>query len=112
MLTSLFVIVSTAVLSSLITLGLTYWIYERRLRERLETRMEELADILEARVHKGVKEAGIDLLPAFQERVEAGFKEAMVNLPEKGATIAKVGAGLIGEGLSTLFGRRDKDSES
>lgn len=108
MLISVVMLVATAVLSSLCTLGLAWWLYESRLRSRLEARMEELADILEARVHKGVKDAGIDLLPAFQERVEAGFKDAMTSLPEKGAsTIARAGANLIGEGLNTLFGRRE-----
>jgi hypothetical protein len=107
MLTILLMVV-TAVLSSLCTLGLSYWLYETRLRSRLETRLVELADTLEIRVHKGVKDAGIELLPAFQERVEAGFKNAMASLPEKGATaVAKAGASLIGEGLNTLFGRRE-----
>jgi hypothetical protein len=109
MLNSVLIIILTSVLSSLITLSLTYWIYEMRLRQRLESRMAELADILEARVHKGVKAAGIELLPAFQERVEAGFKDAMRDLPEKGASaVAKAGANLIGEGLNTLFGRREE----
>ncbi|MGH8454484.1 MAG: hypothetical protein ACRES4_00310 [Nevskiales bacterium] len=111
--TLLLTLVVTAVLSSLCTLGLAWWLYESRLRRRLEARMQELADILEARVHKGVKEAGIELLPAFQERVEAGFKNAMASLPEKGASaVAKAGASLIGEGLSGLFGRREPDSKS
>ncbi len=113
MLNPILMLIATAVLSSMFTLGLSYWLYETRLRSRLEARMEELADILEARVHKGVKEAGIELLPAFQERVEAGFKDAMASLPEKGASaMAKAGANLIGEGLSGLFGRREPDSKS
>lgn len=100
----------TAVLSSLCTLGLVWGLYELRLRRRLETRVGEIADLLEARVHKGVRDAGIELLPAFQERVEAGFRDAMAAIPEKGATaMAKAGANLIGEGLNTLFGRRESD---
>lgn len=99
--------VTTAVLSSLCTLGLAWWLYTRYLKPHIEVRLEALADMLEARVRKGVKDAGTELLPAFQERVEAGFRDAMVSLPEQGAsTIAKAGANLIGEGLSTLFGRR------
>lgn len=110
MLTPLMTIVLTAILSSLCTLGLTYWLYEARLRNRLELRLQELADIFEARVHKGVKEAGIELLPAFQERVEAGFKAAMTSLPEAGATtLAKVGASLISGSLNTLLGRLDPE---
>ncbi len=105
---SILLLVSTAILTSLVTLGLAWWLYEARLRPRLESRLEELADLLEARVHKGVKDAGMELLPAFQERVEAGFRNAMTSLPEKGAnTIAKAGANLIGGGLNTLFGRKD-----
>lgn len=112
MLTPIVMLVCTALLSSLFTLGLAWWLYESRLRSRMEKRMEELADILETRVHKGVKDAGIELLPAFQERVEAGFKDAMAGLPEKGAsTIAKAGANLIGEGLNTLFGRNGPEDK-
>lgn len=106
MLTMVVVVIATAWLSSLCTLALAYWTYETRLRSRLEARMEELAGILEERVHKGVKDAGIELLPQFQARVEAGFRDAMTSLPEKGAsTIAKAGANLIEDGLNTLFGR-------
>jgi hypothetical protein len=108
MLTSLLMVVLTAVLSSLCTLGVAGWFYQARLRERLDRRVEALAEELERRVHDGVKAAGIELLPAFQERVEAGFKNAMASLPEKGASaVAKAGASLIGEGLNTLFGRRE-----
>lgn len=105
---SILMLVCTAVVTSLATLGLAWLLYETRLRPRLERRIEELADLLETRVHKGVKDAGIELLPAFQERVEAGFRDAMASLPEKGAsTIAKAGANLLGEGLNTLFGRKE-----
>jgi hypothetical protein len=105
---SILMLVSTAVLTSLVTLGLAWLLYETRLRPRLESRIEEMADLLEARVHKGVKDAGVELLPAFQERVAAGFRDAMTSLPEKSATtIAKAGANLIGEGLNTLFGRKE-----
>jgi hypothetical protein len=108
MLTTLIIVVVTALLSSLCTLALAYWLYETRLRSRLEVRLAELAEILETRVHKGVRDAGIELLPEFQARVEAGFRDAMAGLPERGAsTIAKAGANLIGEGLNTLFGRRE-----
>jgi hypothetical protein len=108
MLISVMLVLGTAVLSSLCTLGFAWWLYEARLRERLDRRVEALAEELERRVHAGVKAAGIELLPAFQERVEAGFKNAMASLPEKGASaVAKAGANLIGEGLNTLFGRRE-----
>lgn len=113
MLNPILVLVATALMSSVFTLGLAYCFYEFRLRRRLEARIDELADTLEARVHKGVKDAGIELLPAFQERVEAGFKEAMASLSEKGASaMAKAGANLISEGISGLFGRREPDTKS
>lgn len=106
MLTTLVIVIATAALSSLLTLGLGYWLYEIRWRARLEKRIAELAEVLEARVHKGVKEAGIELLPEFQARVEAGFRNALTSMPEKGATaMAKAGASLIEDGLNTLFGR-------
>jgi hypothetical protein len=97
----------TALASSACTLAAAFLFYRVYLSHRLENRLAELADTLEERVRRGVKEAGIELLPAFQERVEDGFKNAMVSLPEQGAsTIAKAGANLLGEGLTSLFGGR------
>ncbi|HXG28453.1 MAG TPA: hypothetical protein VNJ47_06370 [Nevskiales bacterium] len=113
MLTSILLMLGTAVLSSLCTLGLAWWFYQAQLRERLDRRIEALAGELERRVHDGVKAAGIELLPAFQARVEAGFKDAMASLPEKGASaVAKASASLIGEGLNTLFGRREPSDKT
>jgi hypothetical protein len=103
-------IVLTAILSSVCTLGFSYWLYSRRWHDRLEARLVEIADTLEGRVRKGVKDAGIELLPAFQERVEAGFKNALADIQQQGvSTIARAGASIIEEGLSTLFGKRDRD---
>src|SRR5262249_30212918 len=110
MLNSLLVVILTSALTSVVTLALAYGFYEIRLRKRLEAYVAELANELESRVRKGVTDAGIELLPAFQERVEAGFREAMASLPEQGAnTLAKAGASLIEGGLSTLFGKRTSD---
>jgi hypothetical protein len=104
---SLLMVALTALLTSACTIALALWIYDLQLRSKLEKRLAEVADELEARVRKGVRDAGIELLPAFQEKVEDGFKNAMLNLPEQGASsIARAGASLIGEGLSTLFGNK------
>jgi hypothetical protein len=54
-----------------------------------------------------VKEAGIELLPAFQEKVEDGFKNVIAEFPQEGASsIAKAGATLIETGLNSLFGKK------
>jgi hypothetical protein len=66
MLVQLFTILSTAVLSSLLTLALAYWWIDRLLRRRLERRMDELQEELGA---------------ALQERVRRGVVEGVASIP-------------------------------
>ena len=105
----IFVIVATAFLSAVLTLALAAWIYRRRYQQLLEKEMLRIAGELEQRVRQGTLEAGKELLPMFQERVRDGFLEAMRRwgVSDDLRNIAKTSADLVGDGLSTLLGRKN-----
>jgi hypothetical protein len=87
-------VVATAVLSSLLTLGLAAWYFRRQVRPRLEgeveERVEQAAAVIQERVRQGVSEALSelrieDMLPGPQraavktatELLEAGLRPLM-----------------------------------
>jgi hypothetical protein len=102
----------TALLSSILTLGLAYFLYQRRLKNDLEARLNELSGEFKERVRQGVIEAGMELLPKFRAEVREGFKEAISdtvksNIIEKTAkSMADIGGALMDTSLKTLFGTK------
>ncbi|MDN5938388.1 MAG: hypothetical protein L0H83_06970 [Salinisphaera sp.] len=96
-------ILLTAVISAgvtLIALALAYRIWVAPV---LEARLKAVAEEIETRVRSGVTQAGEDLLPAYQERVRDGFRDAVSDWPTRE----------LRQGLSSLFGdkrRRDPDA--
>ena len=102
MLVQLITILSTAVLSSLLTLVLAYWWLDRHLRQRLEHRMEELQE-----------ELGV----ALQERVRRGVVEGVASIPSTevlkgtGQTLTATAGDLVRSGLSTFLGTGSDDSD-
>ncbi len=80
----LVVIIATALLSSAITLG-TVWLvfqyivkprYEAEVKPRLEAQLDTQLEVLREKVKQGVIDAGVELLPRFREEVRAGFEDA------------------------------------
>ena len=101
-------ILATALLSSVLTLlvALAWW--RVFLKARLEAEREALANRLRERVKEGVTEAGQELLPAFRQEVEAGFRDALTggiaaNLIDKTAgTALRTGVSLVSQGLDLV----------
>ncbi|MDY7094938.1 MAG: hypothetical protein SX243_18345 [Acidobacteriota bacterium] len=103
MLTDIVLALSTAVLSSALTLTVAYLFFQRRweeeqqkLEQRLEEAIEELGIVIEDRVRRGVLDA-IRQIPSAE--VLSGTTR----------TVAQTGADLVGYGLSALLGRKPKD---
>ena len=102
MLVQLFTILSTAVLSSLLTLALAYWWIDRHLRRRLERRMDELQEELGA---------------ALQERVRRGVVEGVASIPSTavlkgtGQTLTATAGDLVRGGLSSFLGTSADDPD-
>lgn len=104
------IIVVTALTSALCTLALAGLIYRLWLHNRLERRLNLLAETMEQRVRAGVNQAGEDLLPQFRRQVAGGFRDALADWPtEELRSATRAGADIVEEGLSTLLGRRRRD---
>lgn len=104
----------TALLSSVITLILSYVLYRRHWEPLLDQRLDQLQVEFEARVKSGVYAAGLELLPDFREQVKLGFTDALsqshtAGLVEETAKVMNVGkdlgVGIVETGLNALFGR-------
>ena len=108
MIPGLILILATALLSSVLTLLLALALWQAFLKKRLEAKLEEAASLLRERVKEGVTEAGRDLLPAFRQEVEAGFRDALtggiaVSLIDKTAgTVLRKGVSLVEQGLNLV----------
>ena len=67
----------TALLSALLTWGIAYAFYRRRLGSEMQRMLAEVQAEFEARVKAGVLAAGQELLPALREQVKLGFQDAL-----------------------------------
>lgn len=99
----------TAFLSSVLTLALAAWLFDRRIKPRLQEHVD-------AEVDRAIEELGRSL----EERVRAGVKSGVASLPSTevlaGATktAAKTGFDIVGLGLASLLGggrRRSQPDE-
>lgn len=104
----LILILAIALLSSVLTLLLALALWQAFLKKRLEAKLEEAASLLRERVKEGVTEAGRDLLPAFHQEVEAGFRDALMGgiaaglIDKTAGTALRQGAALVEQGLNLV----------
>jgi len=106
---TLTIILLTALLSALITTGLMALLLKALLLPRLQDSFEEnILPSFQARVRKGMIEAGDELLPKFRENVHEGFNDAIRDavggkvLEDTARGVAKT----METGLETLFRKR------
>jgi hypothetical protein len=101
-------ILATALLSSVLTLlvALAWW--RMFLKACLEAELEALANRLRERVKEGVTAAGQELLPAFRQEVEAGFRDALTGgiaahlIDKTAGTALRTGVALVSQGLELV----------
>ena len=102
MLLQLLTILSTAVLSSLLTLALAYWYFDRRLKRRLDQRLtelqEEFGSVIQERVRRGVLE-GVASIPSAEV------------LKDTGQTLSAAAGDLVRNSIGTLLGGSSADPE-
>lgn len=99
--TQILLMFGTALLSSVFTLAAAAWIFERRVKPRLQEYVDE-------EVERAIAELG----QTIEERVRSGVRSGVASLPSTevlaGATrsAARTGADIvgIGLGLASLFG--------
>ncbi len=106
---TILIVISTAILTSMITLFSVYVLYIRKIKPGLDVQIAKAGDELEERVKAGVVSAGRELLPEFRDKVTEGFTRALAEWPSSEMTkMAKTGANLVEEGLNTLLGKKFK----
>lgn len=100
----------TAALSSVLTLGLALLFYRHYLAARLEQRLDALAADFTARLEQVAEDFG----PKLEAHVREGVRDGVVSLAkpqsvaETTMSVTRSGAGLVEDGLNTLFGRPRK----
>lgn len=98
-----FVVLPTAVITSVITALLVYYLARKLYYDEIEKPIDDLPD----RIALKVEEAGDRLLPRFEERVKKGFLSALKDSPKLGPemTVGMIEGAL--KGMDQIFtGRR------
>lgn len=110
---TLLLMLASALLSSVVTLGLGYALYRLWGERKLGGELLVIQDEFEGRVRRGVLAAGRELLPELRKEVAGGFQDALqqsraAGLAEDAAKVVTGAAGLLESGLGNLFGLRPK----
>ncbi|MEN8720830.1 MAG: hypothetical protein ABF296_11275 [Oceanococcaceae bacterium] len=111
---SLFLLVGTAVLSSLLTWLIAWAFFRFHLSEQVDRMKDDIGRELEDRVRRGVVAGGEELLPEFREQVKQGFLDALRSGPvssamgEAARNVARTGAELFGSGFDNLLKPRPR----
>jgi hypothetical protein len=103
------IVISTAVTTSVLFLGILYLAYIWKIKPEFELKIAKAAQEIEDRVKEGVLSAGTELLPEFGEEVTKGFTRALPQWPAtEMSKVAKTGVNLFEESLSTFMGTKKK----
>lgn len=90
-----FIVLPTAILTSLVTGGLVYYLARKLYYDEIEKPVDDLPD----RIALKVEEAGERLLPKFEMKVKTGFLSAIKESPKLGSEIT---AGMIESTLKSM----------
>ncbi|MBV1882377.1 MAG: hypothetical protein KUG82_12130 [Pseudomonadales bacterium] len=94
---TIIIIIATALLTSITTLAAGYYIFEKRIKIKLEQKIDEsitsLGDTVEEKVRQGVLN-GISSIPS---------REVLRGTTR---TMAKTGAEIVEDGLKTILGKK------
>ncbi|MAR90017.1 MAG: hypothetical protein CML06_03930 [Pseudomonadales bacterium] len=91
---TLLTVIATALLSSLLTLGIAHYLMQKHLKHRLEERVTEAIERFKAEVG-----------PEIEQRVKRGVQEGFKSLPSRETlrdttrSIARTGLDIMGDGL-------------
>lgn len=112
--TSIFLLLGTALLSSMLTWLIAWAFFKFHLADEVDALKQQIGDELEERVRSGVVSGGQELLPEFRKEVKEGFLDALRGAPVSGAmsdaarNVAKTGAELLGTGIDSLLKPRPR----
>jgi len=95
--TTLITIITTAFITSVTTITICHFYFEKKIKhqldDKIENSIEKLGDVVEEKVRQGIIN-GVASIPS---------REVLLDTTR---TIAKTGADIVEEGLSTFFGKR------
>lgn len=106
-------IVATALLSSALTVGLLWWLYQRRLKAELEAQGQRILADVEARLQAALAALG----EVVEERVKQGLIRGVAAIPSSEVlsdttrSAARTGADLASRGLAALLGIKPRGPE-
>ena len=112
------VILASASLSSLLTLALGFYLFDRRYKPRLMAEMDRRVDAYRRQFQELLDDEVERLGDTVESRVRQGVVDAVASLPSsevvKGATqsVVKTGVDLVEAGLSGLLGSNKRDKPS
>lgn len=107
MLSQLGVVIATAVLSSLFTLGIGYIVLHRYMRRQFEAGLRE-----------AIRRINAEVGPEIESRVKKGVRDGVKSLPSREVlkettwNMARTGAELVNEGIKPFLKKRRPRSES
>ena len=107
MLSQLGVVIATAVLSSVFTLGIGYLVLHRYMRKQFEAGLKE-----------AIRRINAEVGPEIESRVKKGVRDGVKSLPSREVlkettwNMARTGAELVNEGIKPFLKKRKPRSDS
>ncbi len=112
--TQALLILASALLSSLMTLALGFYLFDRHYKQRLLAEIDERADAYQERFEGVLEEEGEKLGENIETRVRQGVLDAFASLPsteviqETTQSVVQTGVDLMEAGFSTFLGGKGK----
>lgn len=106
-------IIATALLSSALTVGLFWWLYQRRLKAEIDAQLQAAIAQVDGQLQSALEVLG-DIV---EERVKQGLVRGVAAIPtsevltDATRSAAKTGAELAAKGLAALLGIKPRRPE-
>ena len=108
---TIFIMIATALLSSIFTISLSLIAYRVFIKKSLKNQLEEAGELVKSKMQEGVLQSARELLPEFREEVSEGFKEALADslsgdvVHRTAMSMAKNSTSMVEQGLNLLMGK-------
>ncbi len=110
--TQALMILAGAVISSVLTLALAYWLFDRHYKARLMKEIDQRADAHRERFQEVLDQEVDKVGKTIETRVRQGVLDAVASLPsteviqETTQSVVRTGVDLVEAGLSTFLGKK------
>ncbi len=113
--TQALMILASALLSSVLTLALGFYYFDRRYKEQLTAELDQRAEAYRRRFQEILDQEAEKLGKNIETRVRQGVLDAVASLPsteviqETTQSVVKTGVDLMEAGLSTFLGTKPRN---